>query len=296
MKRKLQFLGAAAITVLLSAQMGFAQTGGAYDPANPTVAGAPWTVGALIEFEYFDLGANANLTVNPTGVAPFGYSDASALNTGTAGFRTNTDVDISPTGNPVPTGGGYDVVGFVNSEYLYYTVNFATSGSYRLDVFYKHASVTGKLLAYQILKQSDLSAVSAVISSNLPKEQAWVARPTGVVDVCAGTYVLKVAFTGGAGPVYDSFTIVQDGALVNPAYCSLGVNDFDASAKELVAYPNGNTTGIFTLNIDSAWDVYSLSGAKVISGNGTNVDISGFSKGVYLLKTNKGESLKLMFN
>jgi hypothetical protein len=72
----------------------------------------------LVQFEDFDAGGS--------GIA---YSDASPGNTGGA-YRT-TDVDIQAT---TDAGGGYNIGWVSAGEWLNYTVNVATAGTYDLDV------------------------------------------------------------------------------------------------------------------------------------------------------------------
>jgi hypothetical protein len=56
-----------------------------------------------------------------------------------------------------------------------------------------------------------------------------------------------------------------------------------------------STTGIFNLSKTTSWEVYSMLGVKVAQGEGALVDISNFSKGMYLLRTENGTTKRLLF-
>jgi len=85
--------------------------------ASTPFLAAPINVPSTIQAENFDEGG-----------AGVGYVDLSAGNTG-AKYRS-TDVDIESTSD---TGGGYDVGWVQPGEWLQYTINVQTSGSYTLD-------------------------------------------------------------------------------------------------------------------------------------------------------------------
>lgn len=107
-------------------------------------------------------------------------------------------------------------------------------------------------------------------------------------DLAAGFWVLELQIpTGGAGPNYDYVTLVKDGVL--------DVDDDVLLAKQLVVYPMPSSTGIFNLSENTSWEVYSMLGVKVMQGEGVLVDISNFSKGMYILRTEKGVSRRLFF-
>src|SRR3569833_1896450 len=91
--------------------MTFAQTG-----VESAYGGTPWPIPGAIENENYDLGGE--------GVA---YHDADVANQG-GQYRTD-GVDIEPC---TDTGGGYNV-GWTNAgEYLKYTVNVSTAGTYNV--------------------------------------------------------------------------------------------------------------------------------------------------------------------
>lgn len=70
---------------------------------------------------------------------------------------------------------------------------------------------------------------------------------------------------------------------------------FSKSSNKVHAYPNPSRDGIFYLNKNETWEIYSIMGQRVHSGIGTTIDLSSFKKGVYLLQTKNG-SEKLLIN
>lgn len=63
--------------------------------------------------------------------------------------------------------------------------------------------------------------------------------------------------------------------------------------SDLHIFPNPSESGIFNLSMVADWEVYSLQGTRVASGNSGLLDISHFSKGIYLVKVN-GEMKKIL--
>lgn len=59
-------------------------------------------------------------------------------------------------------------------------------------------------------------------------------------------------------------------------------------------YPNPSSTGIFNLNESNQWNVYSLDGALLLSDKSNKINLSVFSKGNYILKT-ESKSTKLIY-
>ena len=57
--------------------------------------------------------------------------------------------------------------------------------------------------------------------------------------------------------------------------------------NKITVYPNPSDTGVFKLSSTQVWEVYAISGVKILSGEGLKIDLSNFRKGVYLLKTPK---------
>ena len=67
--------------------------------------------------------------------------------------------------------------------------------------------------------------------------------------------------------------------------------------KNFAVYPNPNSKGAFNIQNETSekWEVYNVNGAKILSGNGKIIDVSNFSKGLYILNI-KNSFRKLLFN
>lgn len=300
MKTKLLFLKTIIILLVICKQNVFAQTGGAFN--------GPHNALNQIYFRDFDLGVNENKTVNPNGVAPYGYSDATAGNTAGNGtsflnnnYRPGTDVDMA-----APASGFSEGVIALNSgsnEYLYYTVTFAQDGKYHIDVNYGHSNANPRGIKFELLDEAFTNTPKVLANGSLVRTISSVTygdatngesinpvtdRPTNApstengntiqFDVVAGTYVIKIT-TINNGPNYVWFQFKRDGD------ASLGVNDINKEEKKIKAFPNPSNDGQFNLNIYTKWEVYSLLGSKIAQGEGTKVNLSNTAKGIYILKT-----------
>ncbi|WP_418262565.1 T9SS type A sorting domain-containing protein [Flavobacterium faecale] len=314
MKRKLQFLSVVAMTTFLGTQAVIAQTGGTYNSIVHLAGDG--TTSTKINFVDFDNGANQNTTINPTGTAPFGYSDSSAGNTAGNGttflnnnYRPGTDVDIAAPATGLSA--GVIALNSGGNEFLYYTVEFADSGKYHIDVNYGHSNANPRAIKFELLDvafanipvvladgsliRTNITGVggSSVLYSNANGEiiNPVTDRPATAAsdingntiqfDVAAGTYVIKVT-TINNGPNYVWFKFVRDGNAT-----TLGVNDFGAN-NSINVYPNPSSTGVFNIGESAKWEAYSALGTKVASGEGSEVNLSAAAKGIYFIKTAKG--------
>ncbi len=76
---------------------------------------------------------------------------------------------------------------------------------------------------------------------------------------------------------------------------SLSVND-ETLNNSFMVYPNPSPEGVFKIknHTHENWEIYNLNGAKILSGKGAIIDVSKFSKGLYLFKINNSFR-KLLF-
>ncbi len=240
--------------------------------------GTPSAVPGIIQIEDYDKGGQ--------GIA---YNDTTIGND-TSGYRPEKDVDLGIGGT------GFVLTSLAAGEYMRYTINVAETGIYKMLVNYKTSSTTSKSFIAQI-SPMDLSSTTQLFS-------APTGQSTGIVKLVdatgatvygdytstdftlqAGNWILSL-IPGGAGPNFDYVTIVKSGAL--------GLSDFQKESNLLKACPNPSSTGIFNLGGETSWEVYSLSGARVLKGNGDKIDLSTFTKGIYMLKTDKS-TYKLIY-
>lgn len=140
--------------------------------ATPTpFKGAPVALPGTVNAADFDEGGE--------GVA---YSDTTLGNAG-GSYRT-TDVDLQPA-----SGGGYNVGWTIAGEWLKYSVNVASAGTYNVEV----------RVASPYTSTIDLAIGSAKVRYSLPKTGGWQAwtNVTLPVTLAAGSQVMTVSFPVG---------------------------------------------------------------------------------------------------
>jgi hypothetical protein len=311
MKTKLHKTLLVGAFALMGTQVSQAQYFGSPFGGTATQIGTTTTVGAKyrMELENFDSLAAFTDGVNTGGnlaADSFGtYWDKSTANaeTGQPGnnsgdnvagtYRPDGDVDIveityddSTTGNVL--------TGNQGGEYTLQTIEVVNSGTYHLNLNFKSFG-SGK--RYQVIlidpttqtsvgvlfnASSADTADGTLVSTNIPDDGGYIYRDSQDSQpfvLQAGTWVIQARTLDG-GPTFDYIDFTFDSASTTAS-----VDDAQLLGSKLSAYPNPSTGGVFTLNIESKWEVYNVLGAKMIKGEGTNVDLSRFAKGVYLLKT-----------
>lgn len=174
----------------------------AVPPPGP-FGGTAWTLPGRVEMENFDEGG-----------AGTGYADTTPANEG-GRYRLAEGVDISADVN---AGNGH-VVGWTKTgEWMHYTVNVASSGTYVLETRVAGVGAGGqfRILVDNIDKTGSLA---------VPNTGAWnayqVVRKPGV-NLTAGPHVVRVVMqsTGPSGHVgaFDWFQVVADVPVVQAAY------------------------------------------------------------------------------
>jgi len=141
-------------------------------------SGAAWTIPGKIEVEGYDIGG--------PGVT---YSDSDLGNTGSI-YRTD-DVDIEATSD---AGGGYDVGWTAAGEWLEYTVNVSSSGSYNFGI--RAATTTSGNTVRIEMDGTDITG-----SISLPNSggwQNWQTTTSSNVNLTQGTHKMRIVMeTGG---------------------------------------------------------------------------------------------------
>jgi len=69
--------------------------------------------------------------------------------------------------------------------------------------------------------------------------------------------------------------------------CVTGLTDFNIN-EQLEVFPNPSKNGLFYMNENIEWEVYSLLGVKIKSNKGIEIDLTDQEKGIYLIKTKNG--------
>jgi len=173
----------------------FASAGGSTQPPNPAYGGTPVTLPGTIQAENFDVGGDGSA-----------YHDTTAGNKGGA-YRTG-DVDLGPTAD---VGGGYYVGWTPAGEWLNYSVNVATSGTYTLET--RVANLGSGATFHVEVDGADKTGRIAVPDTGA--WDAWQTISTPGITLAAGRHVVRVVLdtigTGGAvgGFNWFRFTIAS---------------------------------------------------------------------------------------
>ena len=256
-------------------------SGVAYQGNIPQLGETPG-VPVQIEMENYDAliadpngdGANYN---DPTDDIPGGelgtyYDDSPGGTTGGNTARMTSDVDIKAGGT------GNVVTDVKPNEYTIYTVNVVTAGTYHFGLNYKHGGTSKDIKLYT--HNTDGSGKTLIYDSNpddgLPQSDYVTVDSLGSFDLPAGPLLIRFR-TLDTGPSYDFMTFTLDDVV--------NTEDLRLETNAIKAFPNPANNGIFNVNIEDEWDVFSWAGAKVLEGTGNVVDLSHLPKGVYILKT-----------
>jgi endonuclease/exonuclease/phosphatase family metal-dependent hydrolase len=219
-----------------------ARQGGVAAPATGPYGGTPRAIPGTIQAEDFDNGSN--------GVA---YRDESAGNNG--GQYRSTDVDIERTSDSA--GGVYNLAWIGSGEWLTYTVNVATAGTYTLTARVANTAAGGRL-------HVEFNGVNKTGAMAVPNSGGWQSYRdvTATVTLSAGQQTMRVSFD----------TEASNGAVGNINYIRLA----SGSAAPPPPPPTGTKLKVMTwnvhfgkntsnvLNLDAQANIMANSGAHVI--------------------------------
>lgn len=154
-------------------------------PYNNTIVSLP----GKLEAENYDIGGQ--------GIA---YNDATPTNEGTAYRNDAVDVQTS-------TEGGHNIGWTQDGEWLEYTVNVTSSGSY--DVGFRTASTSGGAIRMEI---DGTDVTGTVALANTGGWQTWVTTNKTNVALTAGQHILRLfVVTGGFNLNYITVSPVSNG-------------------------------------------------------------------------------------
>ncbi len=225
-----------------------------------------------IEAENYDKGGE--------GVA---YHDSNAGNTGNVYRMDDVDIGIVPTSQ----GGGYSV-GWTNTgEWMEYKVHVLASGNYNMNITYSSGLAGAKIGA-------SFPDEGITLFSNLDLAQTtggyneYANRTKFGVYLTAGYHILRISIDQ-KGFNLDKIVFSEPvGGISSAPNSRSAINSLELQPDKTNAvsvYPNPSNTGIFTLAKAGVWQVYNLSGSKVLEGKGDKIDLSVFAKGMYTLQT-----------
>jgi lysophospholipase L1-like esterase len=174
--------------------------GTAPPPTESPYGGTAWAIPGVVEAENYDLGGE--------GLA---YHDNEPANLG-GQYRTSDGVDIETTSD---TGGGYDVGWTNNGEWMKYTVNVASSGTYNLNV--RAACNSGPCTM-----QMNVDGTNVTGTMTLAVTGGWQTfadnTKTGI-SLSAGQHVLQIQELSG-GFNMNKFTFTSSGGSCTPTTCA----------------------------------------------------------------------------
>ncbi|HMG81823.1 MAG TPA: carbohydrate-binding protein, partial [Ferruginibacter sp.] len=161
--------------------------------------GTPWPVPGIIQAENFDIGGQ--------GVA---YNDADAANTG-GQYRTSDGVDIEGTSD---AGGGYDI-GFTSAgEWLKYTVNVASTGTYTFQARLATEG-TGNTFHVEVDGQNISGSITVPNSGGW---QTWETVSFTTPTITSGQHVIRFyEETGGYNINYFTFVAIASAPVISSA-------------------------------------------------------------------------------
>ena len=113
------------------------------------------------------------------------YYDTTSTNSGGA-YRPTTGVDIEAT---TDSGGGYDVGWTKAGEWMKYTVNVGTTGTYQFQARVANTAAGGNFRV-----EVDGVAVASLDVPNTGGWQAWQTVTTTGISLTAGQHVIRVVF------------------------------------------------------------------------------------------------------
>ena len=247
-------------------------------PQLGETAGTP----VQIEFEHYDAligdpngdGANFNDPTDNILVGQIGtyYDDSAGGSIDGNPVRMTSDVDIKADGT------GNVVTDVKPNEYTVYTVNVVTAGTYHMGVNYKHGGTSKdiKVYTHNVDGTGKTLIYDSTPDDGLPQSDYETTDNLGSFDLAEGPQLIRIR-TLDTGPSFDFFTFTLKEVV--------STEDARLKANAIKAFPNPASNGIFNVNIEEEWDVYSWVGAKVLEGTGNQVDLSHLPKGIYILKT-----------
>lgn len=217
-------------------------------------SGSPIAIPGILEAEHYDFGG-ANVS----------YSDSDSENKGAefSNFRVNDGVDIG-------TGTGGNGIGWTaDGEWTEYSVDIESTGDYNLAFVVASKNGGGKL-------GLDLDGTPLLTDMAVPQTNDWDSYTSfsEKVSLNAGEHVIR-------------FNVEKSGFNLDKIEMSKAVTTglYD-EISSLSVYPNPSTSGEFHLSAVSNWEVFTLQGVSVTSGQSDVIKLTGESKRVYLLKVN----------
>jgi len=200
---------------------------GPYKGINQSIPG-------IIQLEYFDEGGNG-----------FAYNDSTPGSqvTPLVDFRTNEDVDIE---NCTDTGAGYNIGWAMAGEWLEYTVDVKTSGTYDLDLRVA-ANGAGRSV---FISMDGKEITSNLAIPNTGGWQTWQTIKVKNIELQSGQKIMRVTIgpTDFVNLNYVSFLLIKElkqepfNGIAHQIPGRIEAEEYDLGGEGL-AYHEGNANG-----------------------------------------------------
>jgi GH18 family chitinase/aryl-phospho-beta-D-glucosidase BglC (GH1 family) len=236
-------------------------------PIESPYTGTPISLPGTIQAENYDIGGE--------GLA---YHDTDSINQGGA-YRTD-GVDIEAT---TDVGGGYDVGYIASGEWLKYTVNVATTGTYNIGFRTAATSASGVI-------QMEVDGNIVVGPTSLPNTggwQNWTTITSSNISLTAGQHIIKLDFTTGGfnlnyvtvqqvlanlPPVISLTAPVSNASFTAPASITISANasDPDGTVSKVDFYNGTSLLGTVSVSPYSFNWTGVVAGSYVLSAKATD--------------------------
>lgn len=229
-----------------------------------------------IEAEHFDEG--------PQGLA---FNETTVLNVGDATNFRNTSVDIE---NCLDVGGGHNIGYITNGEWLAYSVNVQSTGTY--DFAFRVASNVATAKSISVFVDGEM-VINSLAIGNTGGWQTWQTVNVLNVPLEAGNRTVRLQFNGGEFNLNYFATTLQPLSLFKPQKPNATIGD------RVVVYPNpandfvtidNTSTNFMTVDLIDAKGNF-VDSKQVNAGEKTNFQLNSLRSGIYLLLFKTSDSV-----
>lgn len=216
--------------------------------------------------------------------------EAEDYDLGTEGLSYHDADDVNELGlyradgvGVISGGSAFCIKNTINDEWQEYTINIKEDGVY--DIVINYCSGLRKGVARISISLPD---ESVMLADNYKLDNAFGWDEFQEETIASGINLIK-------GEHILRSTAVQFGYFLD----WIEIREQGSAVVEVVTnylitiYPNPN--GIFQISKPCDYEVYSISGEKLISSYGNQVDVSSYSQGIYILQS-EGATHKLVFD
>ena len=203
------------------------------------------------------------------------YLDVSDQNEG--GFRPNEAVDAVTS-----TSEGATIGWIAGGEWLEYTVNVETSGTYNLT--FRYASENGNGGGPFHLEQDDIAITDDIDVPTTGGWDTWQSQTVENIELTAGSHILKLAFGGGEFNI-ARMTFERSGDLSFNQPIAKAGEDIWIDSPETEATMNGSeSSDPEQSSLSYQWtQVFGPTEVSFSEATDANTLVSGLESGIYLM-------------